>query len=112
MRDGAKLSMVHRPPSSPSTLQLVSNSGRDERLPNCHFAEDAPPVTISALACEIDWQLSNGYALNLPKMEQRGCQGTPFIKAMGLRYFTWQNCRRWTCPLTTARFPRPFHGNN
>jgi Beta-L-arabinofuranosidase, GH127 len=62
----------------PTTLQFVSNSSRDERLPNPIFAEDAPPVTISALACEIDWRLTDGYASNPPKNEQRSCKGQPF----------------------------------
>jgi Beta-L-arabinofuranosidase, GH127 len=62
----------------PSTLQFVSNSSRDEQLPNPVFAENAPPVAISALACEIKWNLTDGYAPNPPKSEQRDCLGNPF----------------------------------
>ena len=62
----------------PSTLQLVSNSSRDERMPNPIFAENAPPVAISALACEITWNLTDGYAANPPSTVQRNCVGEPF----------------------------------
>jgi Beta-L-arabinofuranosidase, GH127 len=62
----------------PSTLQFVSNSSADERLPNPIFAENAPPLTISALACEIDWSMQDGYAAEPPQREQRHCSGKGF----------------------------------
>lgn len=66
----------------PSTLVFVSNSSRDGQLPNPIFAEHAPPVTITALACDINWNLTNGYAPNPPKTEQRNCTGKPFMIAL------------------------------
>jgi Beta-L-arabinofuranosidase, GH127 len=62
----------------PSTLHFVSNRSRDEQLPNPVFAENAPPVAISALACEINWEMTDGYASNPPKIGQRNCTGKPF----------------------------------
>jgi hypothetical protein len=62
----------------PSTLHFVSNRSRDEQLPNPVFAENAPPVAISALACEIDWKMTDGYASNPPNVGQRNCTGEPF----------------------------------
>lgn len=60
----------------PSTLQFVSNSSREKQLPNPVFAENAPPAAISALACEINWEVTGGYAANPP--EDRTCTGKPF----------------------------------
>ncbi len=65
-----------------STLQFVTNSSRDERLPNPIFAENAPPVAISALACEIHWNMTDGYAAKPPKIDQRKCTGKPFTIAL------------------------------
>lgn len=62
----------------PSTLHLISNSSSDEQLPNPIFAENAPPTAISALACEIDWNMTNGYATNPPSIKERKCIGNPF----------------------------------
>ena len=66
----------------PSSLQFMSNSSHDEQLLNPVFAENAPPVAISALACEIEWDLTDGYAANPPKAGQRNCTGQPFTIMM------------------------------
>jgi Beta-L-arabinofuranosidase, GH127 len=62
----------------PSTLQFMYNSSRDEQLPNPIFTENAPPVAISALACEIGWNMINGYAANPPSVGERKCIGHRF----------------------------------
>jgi hypothetical protein len=62
----------------PSTLQFIYNSSRDEQLQNPIFTENAPPVAISALACEISWNMTNGYAANPPSIRRRKCIGKHF----------------------------------
>lgn len=62
----------------PSTLQFMTNVTGDEQLSNPIFAENAPPVAISALACEINWNMTDGYASMPPKIEHRKCKGKPF----------------------------------
>ena len=63
----------------PSTLQFYDYDNRDdEQLPNPIWEENAPPVTISALACEINWSLVDGYAPNPPLAGQRNCTGPAF----------------------------------
>jgi Beta-L-arabinofuranosidase, GH127 len=63
----------------PSTLKFSANSSQDATLPNPVFAENAPPVSLSALACEISWNLTDGgYAPNPPKKDERNCTGKPF----------------------------------
>lgn len=57
-----------------STLMLFEYPNRyDEWLPNPIWHEDVPPVSISALACQIDWQLEDGYAPNPPLKGKRNC---------------------------------------
>ena len=62
----------------PSTLRFDAGKGNDQKLPNPIFAEDAPPVGLSVLACEIDWPLKDGYAMNPPSVEKRKCLGKVF----------------------------------
>lgn len=63
----------------PSTLVFHSSEDQDnEQLPNPIFQEKAPPVTVSALACEINWSLLDGYAPNPPLKGQRNCSGDAF----------------------------------
>lgn len=63
----------------PSTLVFYDYENRDdEQLPNPIFEENAPPVTVSALACEIDWNLQDGYAPNPPLKGQRNCTDRAF----------------------------------
>lgn len=67
----------------PSTLQFVSDSNSDEKISNPIFAEHAPPVAISALACEIDWETVDGdYASVPPKRGHRECLKKPFTIAL------------------------------
>ncbi|KAI1610837.1 hypothetical protein EDD36DRAFT_442563 [Exophiala viscosa] len=57
-----------------STLMFFEYPNRyEEWLPNPIWHEDAPPISISALACQIDWQLEGGYAPNPPLKGQRNC---------------------------------------
>ena len=52
----------------PSTLAFFEYDNRDivGELPGVIWEADAPPVMISALACEISWELVDGYAPNPP----------------------------------------------
>lgn len=62
-----------------STLKFYEYPNRyDEFLPNPIWHEDQPPTSISALACEIDWQLQDGYAPNPPLAGQRNCTNRAF----------------------------------
>ena len=67
-----------------STLSFYPYLNREEGLPNPIWEEDAPPVMISALACEIDWRLKDGYAPNPPprwtKEDRVGNDGQKPIK--------------------------------
>lgn len=63
----------------PSTLKFYEYPNRHaKRLPNPIWHEQAPPVSISALACQIDWHLEDGYAPNPPLMGGRNCTGRAF----------------------------------
>lgn len=63
----------------PSTLTFFEYPNReDEYLPNPIWDENATPVSISALACEIDWKLTGGYAPNPPLVGHRNCTGRAF----------------------------------
>ncbi|KIV93521.1 hypothetical protein PV10_04731 [Exophiala mesophila] len=59
-----------------TTLKLFEYPPRD--LPNPIWRYQAPPVSISVLACEIDWKLTGGYAPNPPLMGQRNCTSRAF----------------------------------
>jgi hypothetical protein len=61
----------------PSTLRFYAFPNRDEELPSPIWEENAPPVTIAALACEIDWDISAGYAASPPV--NRSCIGRAFM---------------------------------
>jgi hypothetical protein len=63
-----------------STLQFYEYPNRyDEWLPNPIWHEERPPVSISALACQIDWNLTRaGYAPNPPLVGARNCTGPAF----------------------------------
>ncbi|KAL9113154.1 MAG: hypothetical protein Q9227_002766 [Pyrenula ochraceoflavens] len=62
-----------------NTLYFYDHDNRDdEQLPNPIFEQNAPPVVISALVCEIGWNLTNGYAGNPPLPGQRNCTGPAF----------------------------------
>ena len=52
----------------PNTLAFFEYDNRDVDggLPGVIWEADAPPVMISALACEISWELVDGYAPNPP----------------------------------------------
>jgi len=63
----------------PSTLRFYEYPNRyDESLPDPIWHEDAPPVSISALACEIDWNITQGYAPNPPLLGKRNCTNRAF----------------------------------
>lgn len=49
-----------------TTLAFYEDLNREDGLPNPIWEADAPPVMISALACEIDWKMQDGYAPNPP----------------------------------------------
>ena len=62
-----------------STLRFFEYPNReDEYLPNPIWNEDATPVSISALACEINWKLTGGFAPNPPRVGYRNCTGRAF----------------------------------
>ena len=64
----------------PSTLRFFEYPNRDdENLPNPIWAENAPPVSISVLGCEIKWDVVDGYAPNPPPKEERNCTGRQFV---------------------------------
>jgi Beta-L-arabinofuranosidase, GH127 len=63
----------------PSTLRFFEYPNRyNDDLPNPIWQEKAPPVSISALACPIDWQLEWGYAPQPPLKGMRNCTGRAF----------------------------------
>ena len=63
----------------PSTLRFSSSPDRNaKQLPNPIWDDGAPPVSISAMACELEWELLDGYAPNPPLKHQRRCTGPSF----------------------------------
>jgi hypothetical protein len=60
-----------------STLQFYEYPNRyDKLLPHPIWQEDAPPISISALACPIDWNLTEaGWAPEPPGKGGRNCTG-------------------------------------
>lgn len=66
-----------------STLRFFEYPNRDSPLPNPIWAENAPPTVISVLACQIDWNITDGYASNPPLKEQRNCNSRALM--VGLR---------------------------
>ncbi|EXJ84286.1 hypothetical protein A1O3_04953 [Capronia epimyces CBS 606.96] len=63
----------------PSSLKFYEYPNRyAERLPDPIWNEEAPPVSISALACQIAWQLEDGYAPSPPLVGGRNCTGRAF----------------------------------
>jgi hypothetical protein len=63
----------------PSTLKFYEYPNRyNKLLPDPIWAENAAPVGISALACEVDWEFNNGYASDPPVVGQRNCTGRAF----------------------------------
>ena len=63
----------------PTTLRFFEYPNRYAKwLPHPVWQENAPPVSISALACEIDWKLDWGYAPNPPPKGRRNCTGRAF----------------------------------
>ncbi|EXJ78636.1 hypothetical protein A1O1_09037 [Capronia coronata CBS 617.96] len=62
-----------------STLKFYEYPNRyAASLPDPIWNEEAPPVSISALACKIDWHLEDGYAPEPPLMGRRNCTGRAF----------------------------------
>ena len=66
-----------------STLRFFEYPNRDEQLRPDIWAEGAPPTTISALACQINWNVTGGSASNPPLKEDRKCTSRAFM--VGLR---------------------------
>jgi len=63
-----------------STLRFFAYPNRDDdQLPDPIWQENAPPIGISALACEINWDLTDGYASNPPLKEERNCTSRAFL---------------------------------
>lgn len=64
----------------PSTLKFYQYDNRyDEYLPNPIWAENAPPVSVSALGCQIDWNMTaGGWAPEPPPLGGRNCTGRAF----------------------------------
>jgi hypothetical protein len=64
----------------PTTLTYNAGSlSSNDSLPNPIWTLNAPPVTISAMVCQIDWSLTDdGYAPNPPLPGSRNCTGDPF----------------------------------
>ena len=62
----------------PSSLLFYEYDNRYKaQLPNPIWAEDAPPVSISALACPISWNLTvGGFAPEPPEREEVEDHGT------------------------------------
>ncbi|KAJ9643696.1 hypothetical protein H2204_001841 [Knufia peltigerae] len=62
-----------------STLKFYEYPNRyAEWLPHPIWHEERPPVSISVLACELDWELKDGYAPNPPLPGHRNCTGRAF----------------------------------
>ena len=68
----------------PSTATFFEYLNREaEFLPNPIWQDDGPPVSISVMACEIDWKLTeDGYAPNPPHIGQRNCTGRAVVIEM------------------------------
>lgn len=63
----------------PSTLQLATSStDENDTLVNPIWQPGAPPIWMTVSACEIEWDLVDGYAPNPPPARQRKCIGEPF----------------------------------
>ncbi|KIW64641.1 hypothetical protein PV04_09564 [Phialophora macrospora] len=62
-----------------TTLKFYEYPNRyDEWLPHPIWHEERPPVSVSALGCQIDWSLRDGYAPNPPLKGWRNCTGRAF----------------------------------
>ena len=84
-----------------STLRFFEYPNRDETLPSPVWAENAPPTTISVLACEIDWQLTDGYASRVPLKGERNCTSRAFM--VGLRPYGSAKLHMAELPTTDLR---------
>lgn len=63
-----------------TTFQFYEYPNRyNEWLPHPIWRDESPPISISALGCQIDWELSDGYAPNPPLMGRRNCTGRAFL---------------------------------
>ena len=62
-----------------STLRFFEYPNRDEKLAKEIWSENAPPTMISALACEIGWDMVDGYAPRPPLKHERKCTGRAFM---------------------------------
>ena len=64
-----------------SSLRFFGYPNQDSAvLPRPIWEENAPPVGVSALACEIDWQLDEGgYAPVPPELGSRNCTSRAFM---------------------------------
>lgn len=60
----------------PSTLHFNAPAP-NASLSNPVWSLNAPPVSITATVCEIEWTLVDGYAPNPPLKNQRKCTGNP-----------------------------------
>ncbi|CRG84128.1 Genome polyprotein [Talaromyces islandicus] len=61
----------------PSTL-TYNEASSSAILPNPVWSLNGPPVTITATVCEINWNLTGGYAPNPPLKADRKCIGDSF----------------------------------
>lgn len=68
----------------PSTAFFFEYLDREaEHLPDPIWRDDAPPVSISVLACEIDWKFTEGgFAPNPPRLGGRNCTNRAFMAEM------------------------------
>lgn len=63
-----------------STLRFFEYPNRyADELPDPIWDENAAPVSISALACEIDWKMDGGIAADPPAIGQRNCTNRAFM---------------------------------
>ena len=62
-----------------STLRFFEYPNRDEKLAHEIWSENAPPTAISALACEVKWDMVDGYAPRPPLKHERNCTSRAFM---------------------------------
>ena len=63
----------------PSSLKFYEYPNRYHKdLPHPIWDEERPPLSVSALGCQIDWELKDGSAPKPPLTGQRNCTGRAF----------------------------------
>ncbi|KAG7445620.1 uncharacterized protein BT62DRAFT_1006631 [Guyanagaster necrorhizus] len=64
----------------PSTIEIVDRSSKVSNLPFYVWSPGSQPITMSATACQIDWEISNGTAASPPQSPNACASDTFAVK--------------------------------